>query len=368
MALVPPRTAKLFQLGHLRFHSGDGTITGDGVVVQLTPKEADLLNVFCTHSDRFLSAKEVFALAWNEPQAKEWRARFDTQLANLRAKLGTQLPDLLESTRNRGYRLKVTSSPKDDLREDLAEEEPKEISFVRLLRRLALREDGGVLERHAKVVVASAHPIELLPGNEASAVANILSGDVSYVYLVPAGALPVVAELVRMVAQAVAGSLSTDPTPALPLADQAAVRAVTKNLRIVLTTPPWSDSFYILNAENQHLAEGYFCPHQNRRALRVEERLVAREHARELLQLVAAGDHVIQSVPWLPDRQATEHALRAELAERLAPGYLEWIELVLPASPQSPLLVAKTSGRKPPASARRVEAHDNRNAGQRSTG
>jgi DNA-binding winged helix-turn-helix (wHTH) protein len=368
MALVPPRPAKLFQLGHLRFHSGDGTITGDGVALQLTPKEADLLNVFCTHSDRFLSAKEAFDLAWNEPQAKEWRARFDTQLANLRAKLGAQLPALLENTRNRGYRLKAASSPKDDAREDAAEEEPKEISFECLLRRLALREDGGVLERHAKVVVASAHPIELLPGNEASAVANILSGSVSYVYLVPAGALPVVAELVRMVAQAVAGSLSTDPTPALPLADQAAVRAVTKNLRIVLTTPPWSDSFYILNAENQHLAEGYFCPHQNRRALRVEERLVAREHARGILQLVAVGNHVIQFVPWLPDRQATEQALRAELAERLAPEYLEWITLVLPHSTQRARHSSQASGRKPPNSALRIESQEKPTFEKRSAG
>ena len=368
MTLVPPRAAKLFQVGHLRFHSGDGTVTGAGVAVQLTPKEADLLNVFCAHSDRFLSAKEVFDLAWKEPQAKEWRARFDTQLANLRDKLGAHLPDLFENTRSRGYRLKVTFSPRDDPSEDAAEVEPKEISFASLIRRLALREHGGVLERHGKVVVASAHPIELLPGDESSAVANILVGNVSYVYIVPAGALPIVAELVRMAAQCVAGSLAINPAQGTPLADNALVHAITQRLRIVLIPPPSFDSFYILNAEDQHLAEVYFCPHQSRRALRIEERLVARERARELLQLVAAGDHVIQFVPWLPDRHTTEHALRAELTKRLAPEYLEWTSLVLPPPTEGAQHSSKTSGRKPPNSASRIESPEEPSSEKRSTG
>ena len=367
MTLASPGAAKLFQLGHLRFNLGDGTVTGAGVAVQLTPKEADLLSVFCAHSDRFLSAREVFDLAWNEPEAKEWRARFDTQLANLRDKLGAHLPDLFENTRSRGYRLKVPFSPRDGPSEDAAEEDPKEISFESLLRRLALSDHGGVLERHAKVVVASAHPIELLPGAEPGPITNILAGNVSYFYLVPADALPIVAELVRMAAQAIAGTVPNGPAPALPLGDEATVRAITKRLRIVLTSPPCLDSFYILNAEDQHLAEVYYCLHQDRRALRVKDRLLARQHARELLQLVSVENSVIQFAPGLPDRQATENALRAELVDRLGPEYLEWIKLVLPESPQSPLPVAETSGRKPPASARRAEAHDNRNARKRST-
>jgi DNA-binding winged helix-turn-helix (wHTH) protein len=368
MALASPRAAKLFQLGHLRFHSGDGTITGAGVAVQLTPKEADLFSVFCAHSDRFLSAREMFDLAWNEPQAKEWRSRFDTQLANLRDKLREHLPDLFENTRSRGYRLKVPFSPRNDPSEDAAEEEPKEISFASLLRRLALRGQGGVLERHAKVVVASAHPIELLPGAEPGPITNILAGNVSYVYLVSADALPIVAELVRMAAQAIAGTFSNGPAPAFPLKDHATVREVTKRLRIVLTSPPCLDSFYILNAQDQHLAEVYYCLHQDRRALRVKDRLLAREHARELLLLVPVEDRVIQFAPGLPDRQTTEDALRAELEDRLGPDYLEWIKIVLPDSPQSPLPVAKTGARKPPASARQGEPHDNLNAGQRSAG
>jgi DNA-binding winged helix-turn-helix (wHTH) protein len=368
MALASPRAAKLFQLGHLRFHSGDGTITGAGVAVQLTPKEADLFSVFCAHSDRFLSAREMFDLAWNEPQAKEWRSRFDTQLANLRDKLREHLPDLFENTRSRGYRLKVPFSPRNDPSEDAAEEEPKEISFASLLRRLALRGQGGVLERHAKVVVASAHPIELLPGAEPGPITNILAGNVSYYYLVSADALPIVAELVRMAAQAIPGTVPNGPAPALPLEDQAAVCAIAKRLRIVLTSPPCLDSFYILNAEDQHLAEVYYCLHQDRRALCVKGRVLAREHARELLRLVPVENRVIQFAPGLPDRQATENALRAELVDRLGPDYLEWIKLVLPESPQSPLPVAKTSGRKPPASARRIEPQEKLNAGQRSTG
>lgn len=142
-----PRAAKLFQLGHLRFHSSDGTVTGAAVVVQLTPKEADLLSVFCAHSDRFLSAREVFDLAWNEPQAKEWRARFDTQLANLRDKLGAHLPDLFENTRSRGYRLKVPFSPRDDPSEDAAEEEPKEVSTV--------AQGAGRLDRETVIIRAT---------------------------------------------------------------------------------------------------------------------------------------------------------------------------------------------------------------------
>jgi DNA-binding winged helix-turn-helix (wHTH) protein len=368
MALTPPRTGKLFQIGHLRFHSGDGTVTGAGVAVQLTPKETDLLSVFCAHSDRFLSAREVFDLAWDEPQAKEWRARFDTQLAKLRDKLGAHLPDLFENTRSRGYQLNAAFSPRDGIGEDAAEEDPTEISFASLLRRLALRDHGGVLERHAKVVVASAHPIELLPGSEPGPITNILAGNVSYVYLVSADALPIVAELVRMAAQAIAGTVSNGPAPALPLKDEATVRAVTKRLRIVITSPPCLDSFYILNAEDQHLAEVYYCLHQDRRALRVKDRLLAREHARELLRLVSAENRVIQFAPGLPDRQITEDALRAELVDRLGPDYLEWIEVVLPDPQRSPLPVAKASGRKPPASARRIEPRNNLNAGQRSTG
>jgi DNA-binding winged helix-turn-helix (wHTH) protein len=371
MTLASPRAAKLFQLGHLRFHSGDGTVTGAGVAVQLTPKETDLLSVFCAHSDRFLSAREAFELAWDEPQAKEWRARFDTQLANLRDKLGPHLPDLIENTRSRGYRLNVTCGPRDAPSQDAAEEEPKEISFASLLRRVTLRDHGGVLEPHSMVIVVSAHPIELLHGAEPGPIANILAGNVSYVYLVPADALPIVAELVRMVAQAIAATLSNDPAPALPLdplEDQATVRDVTKRLRIVLTSPPCLDSFYVLNAQDQHLAEVYYCLHQDRRALRVKDRSLAREHARELLRLVPIGNGVIQFAPGLPDRQATEDALRAELVDWLGPDHLGWIKLVLPDSPQNPLPVAKPSKRKPPASASRIEPHGNLDAGQRSTG
>ena len=368
MALASPGAAELFQLGHLRFHSGDGTVTGAGVAVQLTPKEAGFLSVFCAHSDRFLSAREVFDLAWDEPEAKEWRARVDTQLAKLRDKLGEHLPDLFENTRSRGYRLKVPCSPLDDPSEDAAEEEPKEISFARLRRRLALRDHGGVLERHAKVVVESAHPIELLPGTEPGPINNILAGNVSYVYLVPADALPIVAELVRMAAQAVAGTFSNGSAPALPNEEHATVREVIKRLRIVLTAPPCLDSFYILNAQNQHLAEAYYCLHHDRRALRVKDRLVAREHARELLRLVTVENCVIQFAAGLPDRQTTENALRAELVDRLGPDYLEWVKLVLPDSPQSSLPVARTSRRKPPVSARRFEPRDNVSAGQPSAG
>lgn len=354
----------LFQLGHLRFQPGEGTVTGAGVAVQLTPKESELLSVFCAHSDRFLSAREAFELAWNEPEAKEWRARFDTQLAALRDKLGPHLPDLFENTRNRGYRLKVTFSPGDDPSGDAAEVEPQEISFTSLLRRLALRDHGGVLERHAQVIVASAHPIELLFGTEPGPITNILAGNVSYVYLVPADALPVVAELVRMAAQSIAGTVSNIPAPALPLENHASVREVARRLRIVVTAPPCLDSFYILNAANQHIAEVYYCLHHDRRALRVKDRLLAREHARELLRLVTAENRVIQFAPGLPDRQAAENALRAELVDQLGPDYLEWIKLVLPDSSQGSLPVTKTTRRKPPASARRIGPRDNLKAGR----
>ncbi len=319
--------------------------------VRLSPKEADLLNVFCAHSDRYLSAKEAYDLAWDEPTTG-WRTRFDTELTNLRGKLREQLPDLIENVRGRGYRLKVTASPGEGPSGTPAELEPKEISFLDLLSRLALKEHGGVLGRHAKVVVISAHPIELLPGYTFGATTNILAGNVSYVYLIPADALPIVAELVRTIAEATNGVLSNAPPATEPLADRAAVRVITKRLRIVLIPPPRFDSLYCLNAENEHLAEAYYCLHQDRRALRVSTRLVARENARAYLRLVSDEDRIIQFDPLL-DRRAIEEALRAELLDRLAPDHLEWAALFLPTP-------ADAGDRKPPKSSRRIGPQNNK--------
>jgi DNA-binding winged helix-turn-helix (wHTH) protein len=321
MTQAVPGTAQLFQIGDFQFCPRDGTIVGPSANVQLTPTESELLTVFCSHSDRVLSAKEAFDLAWHEPSAKGWRARVDTQLTNLRDKLDAHLPDLIQNVRGRGYRLgrklgNLHSRPADP------DDAKREISFAALRSRLWLRKDGGALLRNSTVLVVSRQPLELDEESQQQFVSNIQSGSISYIFLVPADALRVAVELVQLLV-----SSFRDEERQQFLFPAYSAQRLLGRLRLVVTPPPCPDSIYILNSDDQDHAEAFYCLHQDGRAVRIKNRLVAWHHARELFSIVPCGETVIQVVPGVDSRIPNQ--LQALLSDRLGSQYDAWADVLL---------------------------------------
>jgi hypothetical protein len=79
------------------------SLSGD-IFEKLTPKEADLLRYFQTHSHRVISLEQLLADVWNQPEASSRRVQ--EAIRRLRNSLSQQSPSIgtIENERGLGYR------------------------------------------------------------------------------------------------------------------------------------------------------------------------------------------------------------------------------------------------------------------------
>lgn len=96
---------KLLRLEGLTLNLNEHTVHIDGVRVQLTYKEYELLRLFLSHPGTAFTREQLFAAVWGENYVGETRT-LDMHIRTLRQKLGSY-GGYIETVRNVGYRLEA---------------------------------------------------------------------------------------------------------------------------------------------------------------------------------------------------------------------------------------------------------------------
>jgi DNA-binding winged helix-turn-helix (wHTH) protein len=351
VALAAPRYLQLGQ--QLRFFPDQGLLQTDAVSVRLTVLETAIMSLLCENSEKFLNAKQLYDHVWHDQAEGNWRARLDTQLANLRKKTNLCYEGLIENVHGRGYRLTVAPEDRRTKGDDptVGSCAPQQISFAQLMGRLAPLDVGGALRPYGHVVVEAGHPLELQVEYSERPVSNILKCEAGYTFLLSAEAFLKAADLTTRIVEAIAGMEGTED-----IAGKARFLTVLDHCRIVLVPRAAVDAVYVLNSTDPVHAEVYYCLDQSQYALRIKDRELAAAHAERMLRGVPsrmAG--VIGFAEGVADRQAMWDELRAILGGRLAkyPGVLERVlpeiqQEVRPIVKKGPSLADSTSGRRAP--------------------
>lgn len=98
----PRQVSKLLQAGGLVVNLDEYTVMADGVRIQLTYKEFELLRMFLTHPGMAYTREQLFSQVWNMDYMGDSRT-LDMHIRTLRQKLGNY-GKLIETVRNVGYR------------------------------------------------------------------------------------------------------------------------------------------------------------------------------------------------------------------------------------------------------------------------
>ena len=101
MALGEPPTG-IFEFGSLRLDVGDRRLFKAGTVVQLAPKNFDLLRILVENNGRALCRAELLNALWPDVQVEEGNLSF--QVATLRKALGPEFAGSVETVPRYGYR------------------------------------------------------------------------------------------------------------------------------------------------------------------------------------------------------------------------------------------------------------------------
>jgi DNA-binding response OmpR family regulator len=99
---VPDRTELHRGASVLRIEHRTGQIFADGVLVELTPKERDLLLLLADDPGRLYARREILERVWS-PNWYGPTKTLDVHVASLRRKIGD--PNWVETVRSVGYRL-----------------------------------------------------------------------------------------------------------------------------------------------------------------------------------------------------------------------------------------------------------------------
>lgn len=91
--------SSIHTVGALIVNSSDGTISFDGIVLDLTRREYDLLNFLIQNQDRIYSRNDLLDHVWGEEFFGTERT-VDQHIAQLRSAIGA---DYIETVRGRGY-------------------------------------------------------------------------------------------------------------------------------------------------------------------------------------------------------------------------------------------------------------------------
>lgn len=81
------------------------TVTADGVRVQLTYKEFELLSLFLSHPGMVYTREQLFSMVWNMDYMGDSRT-LDSHIRTLRQKIGAY-GKMIQTVRNVGYRLET---------------------------------------------------------------------------------------------------------------------------------------------------------------------------------------------------------------------------------------------------------------------
>ena len=98
----PQHVSKLLKVGGLVVNLDEHTVVVDGVRVQLTYKEFELLHLFLAHPGIAYTREQLFTQVWNMDYMGDSRT-LDMHIRTLRQKLG-DYGKMIETVRNVGYR------------------------------------------------------------------------------------------------------------------------------------------------------------------------------------------------------------------------------------------------------------------------
>lgn len=96
---------QLIRVGGLEMNLGEHSVTADGIRVQLTLKEFELLHTFMTNPGRAFTREQLLSSVWCEDFLGETRT-VDVHVGTLRQKLGG-CGKYIRTVRGVGYRLEV---------------------------------------------------------------------------------------------------------------------------------------------------------------------------------------------------------------------------------------------------------------------
>ncbi len=103
----PVKSENLLQMSGIVLNLDERILTIDGLRVQLTYKEFELLHQFMSHPGMAFTRDQLFADVWGMDYAGETRT-LDMHIRTLRQKLG-KYGELIETVRNVGYRMEKQS-------------------------------------------------------------------------------------------------------------------------------------------------------------------------------------------------------------------------------------------------------------------
>lgn len=96
---------QLIRVGGLEMNLGEHIITADGIRIQLTLKEFELLHTFMTNPGRAFTREQLLSSVWSEDFLGETRT-VDVHVGTLRQKLGA-CGKYIRTVRGVGYKLEV---------------------------------------------------------------------------------------------------------------------------------------------------------------------------------------------------------------------------------------------------------------------
>lgn len=96
---------QLIRVGGLEMNLGEHIVTADGIRVQLTLKEFELLHTFMTSPGRAFTREQLLSSVWSEDFLGETRT-VDVHVGTLRQKLGS-CGKYIRTVRGVGYKLEV---------------------------------------------------------------------------------------------------------------------------------------------------------------------------------------------------------------------------------------------------------------------
>lgn len=101
----PKENVELRNVGMLELNLSEHTVKADGMRVQLTLKEYEILQLFMENVGRVFSRESLLSIIWGTEYIGESRT-VDVHIGTLRAKLG-KCGDYIETVRGIGYRLEA---------------------------------------------------------------------------------------------------------------------------------------------------------------------------------------------------------------------------------------------------------------------
>lgn len=96
---------QMIRVGGLEMNLGEHIVTADGIRVQLTLKEFELLHTFMTNPGRAFTREQLLSSVWSEDFLGETRT-VDVHVGTLRQKLGS-CGKYIRTVRGVGYKLEV---------------------------------------------------------------------------------------------------------------------------------------------------------------------------------------------------------------------------------------------------------------------